>query len=81
MTSLLCSFLTDWGVSIKNSIGQTGVIICLVVFVCLAFLIFLNMLRDLISKVHRDKKAKIYWFRIIFLVIVILFAVWFVTIL
>lgn len=81
MRSLLCNFLVDWGVSIKNSIGETGVIICLVVFACLAFALFANMCVDAVRKVNKDKKFKIFWFRLIFLVIVILFAVWFATIL
>ena len=81
MRSLLCNFLVDWGVSIKNSIGETGVIICLVLFTCLAFALFANMCVDAVKKVNKDKKFKIFWFRLIFLVIVILFAVWFATIL
>lgn len=81
MGSLLCNFLVDWGVSIKESIGETGVIICLVVFAAIAFLIFSNMCIDAVRKVNRDRKFKMYWFRLVFLIIVILFAVWFATML
>ena len=60
MNSLLCNFLKDWGVSIKDSIGETGVLICMIVFACLAFMFFAGICMGAIRKVNRDKKLKIY---------------------
>lgn len=81
MNSLLCNFLKDWGVSIKDSIGETGVLICIIVFACLAFMFFAGICMRAIKKVNKDKKLKIYWLQIIFIIIFVLLTVWFATIL
>ncbi|MCI8555527.1 MAG: hypothetical protein HFI85_03025 [Clostridia bacterium] len=77
MGSLLCNWFEDWGRSIRDGLGHTGVIIFLVVFFSLAMLLFYGIIRNATITVKR----KISWGYIVMLVIVILFFAWFCTIL
>ena len=73
--SLLCDWFQDWGNAIKNGLGQTGLIIMLVVLGSLALLITWNILKASLGKT----KVKILWGQIVLLIIIILFLAWFFT--
>lgn len=73
--SLLCGWFQDWGLAIKEGLGQTGLIIFLVMLGCLALMIAWNILKASLGK----SKIKILWGQIVLLIIVILFIVWFFT--
>lgn len=71
--SLLCDWFQDWGTSIKNGLGQTGLIVMIVILGCLALMISWNILKASLGKT----KFKILWGQIFLLVIIILFLAWF----
>ena len=71
--SLLCGWFQDWGLAIKNGLGQTGLIVMLVVLGCLALMISWNILKASLGKT----KIKILWGQIFVLIIIILFLAWF----
>ena len=71
--SLLCGWFQDWGLAIKNGLGQTGLIVMLVVLGCLALMIAWNILKASLGKT----KIKILWGQIFILIIIILFLAWF----
>ncbi len=71
--SLLCGWFQDWGLAIKNGLGQTGLIVMLVVLGCLALMISWNILKASLGKT----KIKILWGQIFILIIIILFLAWF----
>lgn len=71
--SLLCGWFQDWGLAIKNGLGQTGLIVMLVVLGCLALMISWNILKESLGKT----KIKILWGQIFILIIIILFLAWF----
>ena len=73
--SFLCDWFQDWGNAIKNGLGQTGLIIMLVVLGSLALLITWNILKASLGKA----KVKILWGQIVLLIIIILFLAWFFT--
>ncbi len=73
--SLLCGILQDWGLAIKNGLGQTGLIIALVMLGALALMIAWNILKASLGKT----KIKILWGQIVLLIIIILFIAWFFT--
>lgn len=73
--SFLCDWFQDWGNAIKNGLGQTGLIIMLVVLGSLALLITWNILKASLGKA----KIKILWGQIVLLIIIILFLAWFFT--
>ena len=76
MIGLLCNWFDDWGRSIKDGLGHTGLVIFLVVFACIALVLFWGIIKNALITV----KMKIAWGCIILLIIDILFFVWFSTI-
>lgn len=81
MNSLLCSFLDDWGRSIGDGLGRTGLIIFIVAFVAIMMFMLYNIFLAQIFKPREDRKFKIKWVQIIFVIILALFTVWFCMIL
>lgn len=77
MVSLLCNWFTDWGRSIKAGLGEGWLIALVVVFSFIALCLFQNIFRASIGKT----KFVFKWFQIIVLVILILFIIWFCTLL
>lgn len=73
--SLLCDWFQDWGLAISKGLGHTGLIVMLVVLGSLALLISWNILKASLGKT----KVKVLWGQIFILVIVVLFIVWFAT--
>ena len=73
MVSLLCNWFDDWGRSIRNGLGQTGLIILIVLFSVIALWLMQNIFRASINKT----KFVFKWGQLIFLVIFVLFIVWF----
>ena len=77
MNSLLCNFLKDWGRSIKQGIGNAGVIIFLVVFSICALWLTYCLVKAIVTK----SKSLINWGQLFFLIVFILLIIWFATIL
>lgn len=75
MKSLLSNWFTNWGMAIKEGLGQTWLIVLAVVFICFALYLFQSFIRAAINKT----KIVIKWGQIIFCVIFTLFAIWFIT--
>ena len=73
--SMLCGWFQDWGRAIKEGLGHTGLIVMLVILGSLALLVSWNILKASLGKT----KVKILWGQIFILIIVILFIVWFAT--
>lgn len=75
MKSLLSSFITDWGISIKEGLGETWTIILAVIFLVFALYLFQNVVRASINKT----KFVFKWGQIFFLIVFALFSIWFFT--
>ena len=75
-TSLLLNWFTNLGRSIKNGLGETGVIICIVVFFAVAACCLYSVIRNALITV----KLRVAWPSLIFCIIFILLAVWFIFI-
>ena len=73
MNSLLLNWFDDWGNSIREGLGETGLIILIVVFSFCALFLFQNIARASINKT----KMKIKWGQIFFSIIFVLFIIWF----
>ena len=73
--SMLCGWFQDSGLAIKEGLGHTGLIVMLVILGSLALLVSWNILKASLGKT----KVKILWGQIFILIIVILFIVWFAT--
>ena len=76
MISLLSSFITDWGKSIRAGLGETWTIIFAVFFLVVALYLMQNVFRASINKT----KIVFKWGQIFFMIIFVLFAIWFFTI-
>lgn len=76
MVSLLSSFITDWGRSIREGLGQTWTIILAVIFVMFALYLMQNVFRASINKT----KIVFKWGQIFFMIVFTLLAIWFLTI-
>ena len=72
---MLCNWFTDLGRSISESLGQTGVIICIAVFSVFGILLMSNVLRASINKT----KIVIKWGQLFFSIIFILLTIWFIS--
>ena len=81
MNSLLCNWFDDCGFKIIDGLGQTGLIIFIVVFAVLICFTLYNIFLAQIFKPRADRKFKIKWVQIIFTVILVLFTIWFCTLL
>ncbi len=77
MTSLMCNWFQDWGRAIKDGLGTVGIIIFLVAFLLVGGCLLYAIIRSLTITVKR----KILWGYILLLVIIILFFIWFATLL
>lgn len=77
MNSLLCNWLKDWGDSIRSGLGDTWMIVLLVVFTAIAFALMYSIFKASVGKT----KFVIKWGQIILLIIFALFIVWFIIIL
>ena len=77
MNSLLCNFLEDWGNSIRSGLGDTWMIVLLVVFTMIAFALLYSIFNASVNKT----KFVIKWGKLILLIIFSLFIVWFIIIL
>lgn len=75
--SLLLNWFSDWGLAIKNGLGQTWLIVLIVAMTFWALCLFQSVIRASINKT----KLKIKWLSLIWLVILVLFIVWFITLL
>ncbi len=73
MVSLLCNWFDDWGVAIREGLGETWLIILLVAFSVIALGLLSNILRASINKT----KIVIKWGQILMLIVFVLFIVWF----
>ncbi|MBO5022359.1 MAG: hypothetical protein J6C53_02650 [Clostridia bacterium] len=73
MINVLCNWFHDWGVAIKDGLGETWLIILLVAFSVIALGLLSNILRASINKT----KFVIKWGQILLLAVFILFIVWF----
>ena len=69
----LCSFIHDWGNSIKEGLGRTWLLILFIVFIFCALFFLQDFLRASINKT----KIKIKWGVLFLLIIFALFAPWF----
>lgn len=72
---LLLNWFTDLGRNVKNGLGNVGMIILLCVFSFMAVYLFQNAIRASINKT----KIVFKWGQIIFAVIFLLLAIWFIT--
>ena len=77
MNSLLCNWFDDWGRTIKNGLGTTGIVIFLVAFACVSLLLLYSIIKGAMFK----SKIVIKWGQLILLAIFILFIIWFSIIL
>lgn len=77
MKSLLLNWFDDWGMAIKEGLGQTWLIICVCIFACFALFLMQNMLRASINKT----KVQFKWGQLIFTIIFTLMTIWFCTLL
>lgn len=77
MKGLLSSFITDWGISIKEGLGETWTIVLAVLFLVFALYLMQNVFRASINKT----KIVFKWGQIIFMIIFALFSIWFFTLL
>lgn len=75
MNSLLSSFITDWGRSIKSGLGGTWTIILAVIFLVLALYLIQNVFRASINKT----KIVFKWGQIFFMIVFSLLSIWFFT--
>ncbi len=73
MVSLLCNWFDDWGVAIREGLGETWLIILLVAFSVIALGLLSNILRASINKT----KFVFKWGQILMLIVFVLFIVWF----
>lgn len=77
MNSLLCNWFDDWGRTIRNGLGNTWMIIFIVAFVSIALCLLISIFKASVNKT----KFVIKWGQIIFFIIFVLFAIWFLIIL
>lgn len=77
MNSLLCSWFDEWGRAIGDGLGRTGLIIFIVAFVAIMMFMLYNIFLAQIFKPRADRKFKIKWVQLIFVIILGLFTVWF----
>lgn len=73
MKGLLLNFIDDWGISIREGLGQTGLLILIVVFCFLAMCLLFSIIKGFIAK----NKVKIKWGHIFLTVLLVLFIIWF----
>jgi len=73
MTSLLCNWFDDWGRSIRAGLGETWLIVLIVVFSFIALCLLQNIFRASINKT----KFVFKWGQLILLIIFVLFIIWF----
>lgn len=73
MKSLLLNWFDDWGIAIREGLGETGLIILICVFSFCALFLLQSILRAPINKT----KFVIKWGQLFLLIIFVLFLVWF----
>lgn len=73
MKSLLLNFIDDWGISIREGLGQTGLLILIVGLCFLAFCFLVSIIKGFLEK----NKVKIKWGQIFLTVLIVLFIIWF----
>ena len=75
--SLICNWFDDWGIAIKEGLGQTWMIVLLALFSFVALYLLQDILRASINKT----KIVVKWGELFFLAIFVFFIVWFCTLL
>ena len=75
--SLICNWFDDWGIAIKEGLGQTWMIVLLALFSFVALYLLQDILRASINKT----KIVMKWGELFFLAIFVFFIVWFCTLL
>ncbi len=75
MTSLICNWFHDWGRSIRAGLGQVGLIIFMVAFACIGAMLIYGIIKHATITIKR----KIEWGYLFILIIIILFFIWFAT--
>ena len=71
--NLICSWFDDWGIAIKEGLGQTWMIVLLCVFTFIALYLLQDLLRASVNKT----KIVIKWGELIIFALFAFFIVWF----
>jgi hypothetical protein len=77
MKSILCSWFEDWGLAIRNALGTTWLVVFICAFAFISCLLLQSILRASINKT----KFVFKWGQLICLIILVLFIIWFCTLL
>ena len=75
--SLVCNWFDDWGLAIKEGLGETWMIVLLALFSFVALYLLQDILRASINKT----KIVVKWGELFLLAIFMFFIVWFCTLL
>ena len=75
--SLVCNWFDDWGLAIKEGLGETWMIVLLALFSFVALYLLQDILRTSINKT----KIVVKWGELFLLAIFMFFIVWFCTLL
>ena len=73
MNSLICNWFDDWGRAIRDGLGQTWMIVLIVVFAGMTLYLLQNVLRASISKT----KIVFKWGQLFLMIVFLLFTIWF----
>ena len=81
MVSILCNVFDDWGMSIKNGLGEKWLLILAIAFACIALFMLYSVAISSLKKSIRKNKFVFKWVQLFFMIVFAFFSIWFLTLL